>query len=82
MQRYFGHINHQSVELTDEDIHHILHVMRMKKGDEFELVDNQRLYVCQIQNTLNQKSKVLNTLFQYLSLDFLNYVQQLINQFL
>ncbi|MCR5185360.1 MAG: 16S rRNA (uracil(1498)-N(3))-methyltransferase [Bacilli bacterium] len=51
MQRYFGHINHQSVELTDEDIHHILHVMRMKKGDEFELVDNQRLYVCQIQNT-------------------------------
>lgn len=50
MQRYFGNINDGKVILCDEDIHHISHVMRMKKGDQFELVSQGQLYLCQIAN--------------------------------
>ena len=49
MQRYFAKIdNHDLVCLSKEDEHHICHVMRMKKGDEIEVVDNAHLFLCRI----------------------------------
>ena len=48
MQRYFAHIENNQVVLSPEDIHHIIHVMRMRVADQFEVVDNSRLYICEI----------------------------------
>ena len=49
MQRYFASIDNQYfVHLSKEDEHHVCHVMRMKKGDEIEVVDNGHLFLCRI----------------------------------
>ena len=48
MQRYFAKIIDHNVQLSPDDLHHITHVMRMRVGDFFEVVDNQTLYVCEI----------------------------------
>ena len=49
MQRYFASIDNQYfVHLSKEDEHHVCHVMRMKKGDEIEVVDNAHLFLCRI----------------------------------
>ena len=49
MQRYFASIDQNYfVTLSKDDEHHVLHVMRMKKGDEIEVVDNQKLYLCRL----------------------------------
>ena len=52
MQRYFASVDNQGVvTLSKDDEHHVLHVMRMKKGDEIEVVDNQKLFLCLIEST-------------------------------
>ena len=48
MQRYFAKIINNNVQLSPDDLHHITHVMRMRVGDFFEVVDDQKLYVCEI----------------------------------
>ena len=48
MQRYFAKVINNNVELSHDDLHHLTHVMRMRVGDFFEVVDNQTLYVCEI----------------------------------
>ena len=56
MQRYFAHINqNQTVQLSPDDEHHILHVMRMRKGDEIEVVDDGKVFLCRLDgfNPLN-----------------------------
>lgn len=52
MQRYFASIDKDYfVHLSKEDEHHVLHVMRMKKGDEIEVVDDKQLYLCRLDDT-------------------------------
>ena len=52
MQRYFASLkDHEHIQLTPDDEHHLLHVMRMKKGDEIEVVANSLLYLCKIEAT-------------------------------
>ena len=52
MQRYFASIDKDCfARLSKDDEHHVLHVMRMKKGDEIEVVDNQRLFLCRVDET-------------------------------
>lgn len=49
MQRYFAKlIDTEHVKLEPEDEHHLLHVMRMRQGDEIEVVANGVLYLCNI----------------------------------
>ena len=49
MQRYFASINQDySVSFSKDDEHHILHVMRMKRNDEIEVVCNNKLFLCHI----------------------------------
>lgn len=49
MQRYFASVDKDYfVHLSKEDEHHVCHVMRMKKGDEIEVVDNAHLFLCRI----------------------------------
>lgn len=51
MQRYFAEVLNSKVILSDEDIHHVLHVMRMRKGDEIEVVANKHLYAAIVNST-------------------------------
>ena len=52
MQRYFASlIDKEHVKLEPEDEHHLLHVMRMRRGDEIEVVANGVLYLCNIGST-------------------------------
>ena len=52
MQRYFATlIDAEHVKLEPEDEHHLLHVMRMRQGDEIEVVANGVLYLCNIGST-------------------------------
>ena len=52
MQRYFASIDQDFfVHLSKDDEHHVLHVMRMKIGDEIEVVDNKVLYLCRLNST-------------------------------
>ena len=49
MQRYFSNVdNNFIVHLTPNDEHHILHVMRMKKGDEIEVVSDGKVFLCRV----------------------------------
>ena len=52
MQRYFASLlDKEHIRLESEDEHHLLHVMRMKKDDEIEVVANDKLFLCRIENT-------------------------------
>ena len=44
MQRYFASKEGNNVVLQDGDVHHLLHVMRARTGDEIEVVIDEKLY--------------------------------------
>lgn len=48
MQRYFAKRIGEEIILGDGDVHHLLHVMRAKKGDEIEAVVDNHLFACLI----------------------------------
>lgn len=51
MQRYFAtELSNKYFRLLDEDIYHIKKVMRMKNGEEIEVVYNNNLYLCCLEN--------------------------------
>ncbi len=47
-QRYFGAIINNRVILNDDDINHILKVMRMKINEEIEVVYKEKVHLCKI----------------------------------
>ncbi len=49
MQRYFV-LNNSSPVLDDRDVFHIKKVMRMKKGDRFELFFNNKIFLAEIES--------------------------------
>ena len=49
MQRYFASVSQDfKVHFTKDDEHHILHVMRMKMGDEIEVAFKKKVFLCRI----------------------------------
>ncbi len=50
MQRYFANKVNENIILGDGDVHHLLHVMRAKKGDEIEAVADNKLYACLVES--------------------------------
>ena len=48
MQRYFA--VDKDLNISDKDKHHIINVMRMKVGNKFQIVYNEKLYTCAIKN--------------------------------
>ena len=44
MQRYFAQVINQKVILGDDDVHHLLHVMRAREKEEIEVVSDGKLY--------------------------------------
>ena len=59
MQRYFANIVNNNVLLSQEDEHHITHVMRMRVGDKFEVVNNLKLYICEITSLSPLGTKII-----------------------
>ena len=55
MQRYFTDKKDNQIILGDGDVHHLLHVMRARIGDEIEAVVDNHLYACIVKsiNPLN-----------------------------
>ena len=50
MQRYFAKEYKDKLILSDSDVHHIKNVMRMKLGDKIEVVYDNKLYICNVDN--------------------------------
>lgn len=50
-QRYFGAIVGDKIILSTDDVSHCLRVMRMKKGDEIEVVYKNEVNLCRIEST-------------------------------
>ena len=48
MQRYFAKDN--KLNISEKDKHHIINVMRMKKDDIIEVVYDEKVYICKIDN--------------------------------
>ena len=48
MQRYFASFNNEEIILSPNDVHHITNVMRIKVGDNFEAVSDNKCYLCTI----------------------------------
>ena len=59
MQRYFADIDNNGVHLSKDDEHHITHVMRMRVGDQFEVVSSSKLYICEISSLSPLGVKIL-----------------------
>lgn len=56
MQRYFAKEKKENqMVLYDSDFHHIKNVMRMKPQDKIEVVYNETLYLCMIDDIENKK---------------------------
>ena len=60
MQRYFANIIENKVILDDGDVHHLLHVMRMKVGSTIEVVNNNKLYEAYVTSIEPLEIKVIN----------------------
>ncbi len=48
MERFFATRNGNDVHLTKEDEHHLLHVLRVREGDEVEIVDEGDLFLARV----------------------------------
>lgn len=51
MERVFANILEDKVLISDEDKHHLLNVMRLKRGDKIEIVDSGDLFKAEIIST-------------------------------
>ncbi len=59
MQRYFGSLINNNVSLSKEDFFHISKVMRMKVGDEFEFVSDNKIYLVKITSFTPFETKII-----------------------
>lgn len=54
MQRYFSNeLNNQVFTLNNDDSYHIKKVMRMNLREKIEIINNEKLYICEIINIDN-----------------------------
>lgn len=65
MQRYFAKdIVNDNVLLSDDDIHHIKHVMRMNNDDTIQVVYEKKLYEACINDLISNDIKIVNEIEQ------------------
>lgn len=48
MQRYFGRKLQKNIVLEEDDVRHLLKVMRARKGDQIEVVADEKVFLCEI----------------------------------
>ena len=60
MQRYFSNlINNNEYLLSNDDSYHIKKVMRMNLGDKIEIVDNEKVFICELISLDPVKAKII-----------------------
>lgn len=63
MQRYFSNlINNNEYLLSNDDSYHIKKVMRMKLKDKIEVVNNEKVYICEIISFDPVKARIIQEL--------------------
>lgn len=72
MQRYFA-LN-KDLSLSNEDIHHISSVMRMKKDDMIEVVYQKKIFLCKI-NSLNEHDINVSIIDEIMKIDDINSIE-------
>lgn len=70
MQRYFASLIDNKIELSKGDIHHLLHVMRSRRGDQIEVVAEQKAYFAKIENISPLVIKVVDIIKEKSELPF------------
>ncbi len=61
MQRYFSNkLIDNKFELNKDDLYHILRVMRMRSGDNIEVVYNNEVYICNLEVVNNEVNVFVN----------------------
>lgn len=50
MQKYFASISNNNIILSEDDKHHLLHVMRSKKGDNIFAIENKKMFLGEIKS--------------------------------
>ena len=83
MQRYFSNeLNNNKFILSSDDSYHIKKVMRMNLRDKIEIVCNEKLYVCEIENLDNLVcASVIEEKFDYNEMDVKVIIcQSLVNE--
>lgn len=61
MQRYFARIINDEIILNDDDLHHLLNVMRAKINDKFEAVISNKSYICNIDSLNPFKISIIDS---------------------
>lgn len=62
MQRYFSNkLENNKFELKSDDLYHILTVMRMKTGDNIEVVYNEEVYICNLEICNNNVDVIIKS---------------------
>lgn len=64
MQRYFTSCSDNNISISEDDIFHILKVMRMKKADRFEINNDGDIFVAEITSTSPFLFKIVDKLEQ------------------
>ncbi len=60
MQRYFSNlISNNEYLLSNDDSYHIKKVMRMNLGDRIEIVDNEKVFICELVSLDPVKAKII-----------------------
>ena len=63
MQRYFSNLcSNNEYLLSSDDSYHIKKVMRMNLGEKIEIVDNRKVFICEIISFDPVKARVVNEL--------------------
>lgn len=71
MQRYFSKEKENNYLVLDKnDLYHIKTVMRMKSGDEIEVIYDSKLYICKIDDVNSNRFSIIKELDDNNELDF------------
>jgi 16S rRNA (uracil1498-N3)-methyltransferase len=70
MQRYFANLEGEYVSLEKGDIHHLLHVMRARLGDQIEVVTSQKLFHARVESLSPLLIKIIDSIEQKTELPF------------
>lgn len=69
MQRFFGQIKDKEAFLSLSDAHHLVDVVRIKEGEEVEVVSEKDAYLCLVSSTKPLVLKVVEKLEEKRELD-------------
>ena len=70
MERFFGRVEGEKAYISPDKAHHLVRVLRAKKGDKVEIADTGELYLCEIKSLEPLELAVLESLYKPKPLPF------------